>query len=178
METKTDSIMRGDGPWWGGERGHRGVGSLCKSQFSNLRTDSWYAGGGDIWQLQTSFTTFNKFSNNRKYFSCLINKSGQIVLNWQSEEIVNHYLLSTTLGWQLLSWGVKCYNCWNVYILCSAPFSGCWCFLAEARIISNIWSGHSPRPQSTHTQHIISYCQHLMRTNRPEISWHPGEAHL
>ena len=56
--------------------------SLCKSQFSNLRPDSWYAGGGDIWQPQTSFTTFNKFSNNRKYFSCLINKSGQIVLNW------------------------------------------------------------------------------------------------
>ena len=65
---------------------------------------------------------FNKFSNNRKYFSCLINKSGQIVLNWQSEEIVNHYLPSTTLGWQLLSWGVKCNNCWNIYFLCSAPF--------------------------------------------------------
>ena len=122
METETDSIMRGDGPWWGEREGTGGVGSLCKSQFSNLRTDSWYAGGGDIWQLQTSFTTFNKFSNNRKYFSCLINKSGQIVLNWQSEEIVNHYLPSTTLGWQLLSWGVKCNNCWNIYFLCSAPF--------------------------------------------------------
>ena len=29
-------------------RGHGGVGSLCKSQSSKLRTDSWYAGGGDI----------------------------------------------------------------------------------------------------------------------------------
>ena len=32
-KTRIDSIMRGDGPW----RGHRGVRSLCKSQFSNLR---------------------------------------------------------------------------------------------------------------------------------------------
>lgn len=32
-KTRIDSIMRGDGPW----RGHGGVRSLCKSQFSNLR---------------------------------------------------------------------------------------------------------------------------------------------